>query len=174
MGRGACRRAIQGSCYVRAVRTEEQPHPKAKQRHHGGDGVEEMHGEEAPVGSIVHVPFGVIMLGIDVEIYHISPRKIPVVAHFASGTVRRGIRHVQRKKDDQKGGHRRSVLLCPAAAALLCRGARCWGMRIGVARGFTWMKDKGEKRSLQPHETSNLESMVWTRERIAHDLIGHD
>ena len=88
--------AIQGSRHVGVVRAEEQPHPKAKERHHGGDGVEEMDGEEAPVGIIVHVPFGVIMLGFDVDVYRISPRKIPVVAHFASSTMRRGIRHKQR------------------------------------------------------------------------------
>ena len=96
--------AIQRSRHVGVVRAEEQPHPKAKERHHGGDGVEEVNGEEVPVGSIVHVPFGVTMLGIDVEISPVSPRKIPVVAHFASSTTRRGIRHKQRKEDDQKGG----------------------------------------------------------------------
>jgi hypothetical protein len=64
-----------------------------------------MHGEEAPGGIIVHFPFGVMMLGIDVKPRQISQRKGPIVALFASGTVRRGIRHKQRKKDDQKGGH---------------------------------------------------------------------
>ena len=64
-----------------------------------------MRREEVPVGFIVHVPFGVIMLGIDVEPRNIFPRKCPIVALFASGTVRRGIRHKQREKDDQKGGH---------------------------------------------------------------------
>ena len=63
-----------------------------------------MDGEEVPLGYIVHVPFGVKMLGIDVEIRHIEPYKRPIVAHFASGTVRRGIRHKQREKDDQQGG----------------------------------------------------------------------
>ena len=96
---------IQCSRHVGVVRAEEQPHPKAKERHHGGDGVEEVDGEEGPVGIIVHVPFGVILQGIDVEHSDVSPRKRPIVALFASGTVRRGIRHKQREKDDQKGGH---------------------------------------------------------------------
>ena len=64
-----------------------------------------MDGEEVPVGTIIHFPFGVIMLGIDVELGHIVPCKCPIVALFASGTARRGIRHKQRKKDNQKGGH---------------------------------------------------------------------
>jgi hypothetical protein len=46
-----------------------------------------------------------MMLGIDVEPRHVSVRKSPTVAHFASGTVRRGISHKQREKDDQTGGH---------------------------------------------------------------------
>ena len=87
------------------MRAEEQPRPKAKEGNHGGDRVEEVHGEEGPVGYIAHVPFGVIILRIDVELSHIIPRKCPIVALFASGTVRRGIRHKQREKDDQKGGH---------------------------------------------------------------------
>jgi hypothetical protein len=98
-------RAIQRSRHVGFVRAKEQPYPKAKEGHHGGDGVEEMDGGEVPGGTIVHFPFGVMTLGIDVEIRRICPRQSPVMAHFACGIVRRGIRHKKRKKDDQKGCH---------------------------------------------------------------------
>ena len=97
--------AIQCSRHVGVVRAEEQPHPEAKEGHHGGDGVEEVDGEEAPVGRIVHVPFGVIILGVDVELRHISLRKSPIVALFAGGTVRHGIRDKQREEDNQKRDH---------------------------------------------------------------------
>jgi hypothetical protein len=88
---------------VGVVRAEEQPHPEAKKRHHRRDGVEQVHGEEVRPRKVVHVPFRVMLRGVDVEQRHIFPCKTPVVACFASSTVRRGVRHKQREEDDQKG-----------------------------------------------------------------------
>ena len=85
--------AIQISRHVGVVRTEEQPHPESKEGRRQGDGVEEVGGKEVPVGIIVHVPLGVIRRGVDVEMRCIIQRKNPVVAHLASSTVRRCIRH---------------------------------------------------------------------------------
>jgi hypothetical protein len=42
------------------VRAEEQPYPKAEEGNHDGNGVEKVKGEEMPVCSIVHAPFGII------------------------------------------------------------------------------------------------------------------
>ena len=100
--------AIQISRHVGHVRAEEQPHPKAEKRHYGGDGVEEVGGQEVPRSIIFHFPFGVIIHVISVQILHTFPLKTPVVACFPCGAVRHGLRYKQREQDDAKSGHRRT------------------------------------------------------------------
>ena len=85
------------------MRAEEQPHPQAKERHQHGRGIEGVKGKELPVGSIAHVPLGVVILGIDVPSRHILPRKCPVEAHFARGTKRPGAGRKQREQEDAQG-----------------------------------------------------------------------
>jgi hypothetical protein len=53
------------------VRAEEQPHPKAEEGHHTGDGVEEVLGKEVTRSIILKVLFGIVPLCIDVEARHI-------------------------------------------------------------------------------------------------------
>jgi hypothetical protein len=65
--------------------------------------------------------------------------------------------------------HRTPVTI--ANTALGHKNWRYTGIWIKLMRGGK--KDKGGKKSLQPQKMSNQESMVWTRGRIAYDLIGH-
>ena len=53
----------------------------------------------------VHVPFGVILLIIDVPMSHIIPCEGPVEAHLTCSAVGCGVRHKQRDQDDAEGGY---------------------------------------------------------------------